>query len=234
MDVKSYYDEYAGRQTTVGVNKRHRAILDWAQKFGMRPDHSVLELGCGVGTLTGLLAEKLSSGGSVTAMDLSPVSIESARQRLSALDNVHLLAADALETDLEGRFDVVVLPDVIEHIPLERHSALFARVSSWAKPDGFVLLHYPSPHYQEWNHKHHPDRLQIVDETVHVDVLSSNTYPHGLYIDYLATYSIWIREGDYVVAVLRPSAGPNEFTEIPRRPISLVARITGRLRRLVK
>jgi trans-aconitate 2-methyltransferase len=234
VDVKGYYDEYAGRQAAVGVNKRHRAILGWALKFGMRPDHSVLELGCGIGTLTGLLAEELGSGGSVVAIDLSPVSIESAEQRLSGFDNVHLLAADVLDTDLEGSFDVVVLPDVIEHIPLERHRALFERVSSWVKPDGFVLLHYPSPHYQEWNRKHHPDRLQIVDQTVHVDVLSSNTYPNGLYIDHLATYSIWIREGDYVVAVLRPLAGPGAFTELPRPRVSPVARVAGRLRRLVK
>jgi trans-aconitate 2-methyltransferase len=234
VDVKGYYDEYVGRQEVVGVNKRHRAILDWALNFGMRPDHSVLELGCGIGTLTGLLAEGLGSGGSVTAIDLSPVSIESAQQRLSGFDNVRLLAADVLETDLEGSFDVVVLPDVIEHIPLENHRALFERVASWVKPDGFVLLNYPSPHYQEWNREHHPDRLQIVDQTVHADVLSSNTYPNGLYIDHLATYSIWIREGDYVVAVLRPLAGPGTFTELPRPRASPVARVTGWLRRLVK
>lgn len=234
MDVKGYYDEYAGRQVAVGVNKRHRAILDWALKFGMRPDHSVLELGCGIGTLTGLLAGELGSGGSVTAIDLSPVSIESAKQRLSGFDNVNLLAADVLETDLEGGFDVVVLPDVIEHIPLEDHRALFGRVALWVKPDGFVLLHYPSPHYQEWNREHHPDRLQIIDQTVQVDVLSSNTYPNGLYIDHLTTYSIWMREGDYVVAVLRPQADPGTFTELPRPRVSPAARVAGRLRRLVK
>jgi trans-aconitate 2-methyltransferase len=234
MDVKGYYDEYVERQVAIGVNKRHRAIRDWALKFGMRPDHSVLELGCGIGTLTGLLAEELGSGGSVLAIDLSPASIESAEQRLSSFDNVRLLAADVFETDLEGRFDIVVLPDVIEHIPLDNHRTLFERVSSWVKPDGFVLLHYPSPHYQEWNRKHHPDRLQIIDQMVHVDALSSNTYPNGLYIDHLATYPIWIREGDYVVAVLRPLAGPGTFTELPRPRGSPIARVARRLRRLVK
>jgi trans-aconitate 2-methyltransferase len=232
MDVKGYYDEYAGRQAAVGVNKRHRAILEWALKFGMRPDHSVLELGCGIGTLTGLLAGELGPGGSVTAIDLSPASVESAKRRLSGFGNLRLLVGDVLETDLEGSFDVVVLPDVIEHIPLERHRELFERVASWVKPDGFALLHYPSPHYQEWIRRYHPDRLQIIDQSVHVDVLSSNTYPNGLYIDSLLTYPIWRREGDYVVAVLRPSAGPGAFTELPPPRVSLVARVAGRLRRL--
>jgi cyclopropane fatty-acyl-phospholipid synthase-like methyltransferase len=233
-EARDFYDEYAGRQAAVGVNERHRAILEWALKFGMRPDHSVLELGCGVGTLTSLLAGELGSGGSVTGIDLSPVSVESAKERLSDFANVRLIAADVLEVDLEDEFDVVVLPDVIEHIPLESHRALFARVAAWVRPNGFVLLHYPSPHYQEWNRVHHPDRLQIIDQTVHVDVLSSNTYPNGLYIDRLATYSIWMREGDYVVAVLRPLAGPGTYTELPPPRVSPVARVAGRLRRLVK
>jgi len=232
MDVAGYYDEYVHRQSAVGVNKRHRAILGWLQKLGMRPHHSVLELGCGIGTLTGLLAKELDSGGSVTAVDLSPASIEAAKRRMGALDNVRLLVADVIETDLEGSFDVVVLPDVIEHIPLERHSALFERVASWVDPDGFVLLHYPSPHYQEWTRRYHQDRLQIVDQTVHVDVLSSNAYPHGLYISHLETYSIWMREGDYVAVALRPAGSPDAFTELPGRRVSPFTRIVGRLREL--
>jgi cyclopropane fatty-acyl-phospholipid synthase-like methyltransferase len=234
MDVKTYYDEYVGRQAQVGVNKRHRAILEWARRFGMHSDQSVLELGCGIGTLTGLLAGAQAAGGSVTAVDISPASIESAEGRLSAFDNVRLLAGDVLEMKLEGRFDVVVLPDVIEHIPVERHATLFERVASWVKPDGFVLLHYPSPHYQEWTRKHHPDRLQIVDQTIHVDVLASNAYAHGLCIDRLETYSIWMREGDYVVALLRPSAGVGEFTPLPPSRPSLAARLVRRARRLTR
>jgi trans-aconitate 2-methyltransferase len=232
VDVRGYYDEYVGRQRAIGVNKRHRAILEWALKFGMRPDHSVLELGCGIGTLTGLLAKGLEAGGSVTAVDLSPASVETAEKRLGSFGNVRLLVGDALEMSLEGRFDVVVLPDVIEHIPLERHSELFGRVASWVEDGGFVLLHYPSPHYQEWTRRHHPDRLQIIDQTIHADVLASHAYPHGLYLHHLETYSIWMREGDYVVAVLHPTNGADEvFTEMPRRPPSLAARARGRLRR---
>jgi len=234
MDVKDYYDEYVDRQLQVGVNKRHRAILAWAQKFGMRPDSSVLELGCGVGTLTGLLGEALGEGGSIVAVDLSPASIESAERRLGAFGNVRLLAGDVLEMELTGRFDVVVLPDVIEHIPVERHATLFQRVASWVKPDGFVLLHYPSPHYQDWTRAHHPERLQIVDQTIHLDALAANAYPHGLYVQHLETYSIWMREGDYVVAVLRPSTRAGEFTQLPPPRASLAARLVRRVRRLAR
>ncbi len=36
-----------------------------------------------------------------------------------------LMAGDVLELDVGGSYDVIVLPDVIEHIPLELHEALF-------------------------------------------------------------------------------------------------------------
>jgi cyclopropane fatty-acyl-phospholipid synthase-like methyltransferase len=230
-DVAAFYDEFVDRQTRVGVNRRHQAILGWLKRFGLRPDSRVLEIGCGVGMLTRLLAEALPQG-SVLGTDLSPRSIASAEERLASFENVELLAGDALEVEIEERFDVVVLPDVIEHIPLESHGALFERVASWVKPEGFVLAHYPNPHHLEWFHVHRPERLQIIDQPIHADVLMRNVYEHGLYLDYFERYSIWIREGDYIVAVLRPSAGVGEFTKLPPPRPSLRARAKGFRRRL--
>lgn len=233
MDVATFYDEFVDRQTRIGVNRRHQAILGWLKRFGLRPSDRVLEIGCGVGPLTQLLAEALPQG-SVLGTDLSPKSVAAARERLAPFGNVELVAGDALEVDLDERFDVVVLPDVIEHIPLESHDALFGRVASWVKPDGFVLLHYPNPHRLEWVREHDPERLQIIDQPIHADVLLATTYRHGLYLSYYERYSIWMREGDYVVAVLRPSAGVGEFTVLPQPRPSLRARVARLRRRLTR
>jgi trans-aconitate 2-methyltransferase len=231
MDAKTFYDEYVDRQTAVGVNDRHRAIMRWLQRAGLRGDYRVLEIGCGIGTLTQLLAQELGPEGSVLALDLSPKSIEAARSRLASFPNVRFEAADVLTLDLPERFDAVVLPDVIEHIPLELHRALFERVAAWLKPDGFALAHYPNPHYLEWCRANQPELLQVIDQAIHADTLVSNTYASGLYLDFLETYSIWIREGDYVVAVLRPTSGVGAFTHLPEPRRSLLARALGRLRR---
>jgi trans-aconitate 2-methyltransferase len=232
-EVSEFYDEFVERQTRVGVNRRHRAIVDWLLRFGLRPDDSVLELGCGVGTVTELLAAELP-GGSVIGVDLSPRSIATAQQRLASRENVRLIAADVVTADVEGQYDVVLLPDVIEHIPLETHDALFARVASWVKPDGFVLLHYPNPHHLEWCHVHNPENLQIIDQPIHADVLLANAYRHGLYLSYYERYSIWIREGDYIVAVLRPGAGVGEFTRLPPPKPSPVTRVLRRAKRVAR
>jgi SAM-dependent methyltransferase len=233
MDVATFYDEFVDRQTRVGANRRHQAILGWLKRFGLRPDSRVLEVGCGVGPLTRLLAEAAPQG-SVVGTDLSPKSIAAAKERLASCGNAELLVGDALEVEIDERFDVVVLPDVIEHIPLESHDALFGRVASWVKADGFVLAHYPNPHHLEWFHVHHPERLQIIDQPVHADVLLANAYRHGLYLDYYERYAIWVREGDYVVAVLRPSAGVGEFTKLPQPRPSLRARAARLRRRLTR
>lgn len=232
MDSRAFYDDWVDRQTAVGVNERHHAILAWLQRFGLRADHRVLEVGCGVGTVTGLLAEALDEGGSVYGVDLSPRSVDAARARLSERNNVRLEAGDVLEMELEGRFDVVVLPDVIEHIPLEHHDRLFARLAAWTEPDGFVLLHYPNPWYLDWCRVHRPELLQPVDQAIHPHHVADVGRRHGLHVRHLETYSLWVEEGDYVVALLRPERPDADFHDVPSPPTSLLERIRGRLRGL--
>jgi SAM-dependent methyltransferase len=229
-DSREFYDGYVERQVSVGENARHHAILAGLRRAGLREHDHVLEIGCGVGTFTRLLASDLRSGGSVVASDISPKSIDAARERLAGMSNVRLITGDILTVPIEGSFDVVVLPDVIEHIPVERHRDLFGRVAGWLAGAGFALLNYPNPHYLEWCQVHTPELLQAIDQPVHADVLLANVYPSGLYLDFMETYSIWVREGDYVQAVLRPRAAVNSFTELPEPRPSLISRAIHRVR----
>jgi trans-aconitate 2-methyltransferase len=234
IDIGAFYDQYVDRQTAVGVNERHHAILSWLNRAGLRSEHRVLEIGCGVGTLTELLAARLSQRGALLATDISPRSIEVARQRLARYGHIQLVAGDIFDLDVGGPYDVIVLPDVVEHIPLERHAALFERLASWIAPHGFVLLHYPNPYYLAWCREHTPEVLQVIDQPIRADTLLANACPHGLYLDFLQTYSIWIREGDYVVAVLRPESGIDTFTPKPEKPVPISRKLLRRVRRTLK
>lgn len=231
MDSRAFYDDYVGRQVAVGVNQRHHAIVAWLRRFGLLPHHAVLEIGAGVGTLTELLVAEVPQG-RVTAVDLSPKSIDAARERLGGISHLTLEAGDILEMSIAGPFDVIVLPDVLEHIPLEHHGALFRRMAGWLGPDGFILAHYPNPWFLAWCHEHRPDLLQLVDQPLHAEVVTANAAAAGLYVAHLETYSIWVPEGDYVAALFRPADAANRFTLAePERP-SLLRRILGRLKRL--
>ena len=202
-DQTQFYDDWVETEAAAGINDRHRAIAATLHRLGLKGGDRVLEVGCGVGQLTELICHRIGREGELMGVDLSPRSISAARQRLHRFSGVTLLAGDIVEMSLEPQFDVVVLPDVIEHIPLEFHSPLFAKLGGLLSPDGFMLLNYPCPHYQRWLHVHRPDLLQPVDQAIDADVLATEAARNGLYLVSLRTYSVWVPEGDYVSAVLR-------------------------------
>lgn len=224
--LADFYDDWAPDQVAEGINLRHLEIEAALRRAGWHGDQRVLEVGAGVGTLTELLARGLRGRGSLVAIDLSHKSIDAARQRLERFDGVTLLAGDVLETPVGGPFDVIVLPDVLEHIPIKLHDKLFERLASMLSPRGFILLNYPNPFFLEWCHRHRPDLLQPVDQPIHAMTLATLAASHGLYLDQYRTYSIWVPQGDYVTALLRPQEASFSLDRPQRR-----SQLLGAIRR---
>lgn len=229
--VITFYDQYVQAQVDTGINDRHHAIIRFLKKKGLRSHHRVLEVGCGIGTLTGLLAGQLAGKGQLIGVDISPKSVETARQRLAHRPHVNLLAGDILHLHLDQRFDVVVLPDVLEHIPLEEHARLFQRLQGWLQEDGFIFIHLPEPRFLEWSQAFEPENLQIIDQPVHTDLLLKNAYPAGLYLTYLKSYRLWRNSPDYQVIILKNSASKSDYS-IQKR--SWYRRLSGKLNRLFR
>ena len=109
---------------------------------GLQPGQRVLEVGCGMGRYTLLLAER---GIAVEGLDLSPVLLE----RLRAFDggrfDVPLHVADVIEPPaaLLGRFDAVVGFFTLHHL----HD-LACRCGRWpaAVPGGRIAFLEPNPY----------------------------------------------------------------------------------------
>jgi 2-polyprenyl-3-methyl-5-hydroxy-6-metoxy-1,4-benzoquinol methylase len=228
--VSEFYDQYTTQQKEIGVNKRHHTILGWLKKFGLQSHWSVLEIGCGIGTFTSLLAPELKDG-KLTVNDISPKSIELAKGNLRAHNNINYLVGDILPLSIHEKFDLIVLPDVLEHIPMEQHNRLFEKLASLLKADGYIFIHIPNPLYMEWAHKNTPELLQIIDQSLHTDHICQVTYPHGLYIHFLTTYTIWLENGDHQAIVLRKRIEKNYPEVIPPIP-PLHKRIVNRLKGL--
>ncbi len=201
-DIKKWYNEYVYLQKKVGVNARHRSIFKWLKKFGLKKNHNVLEIGCGIGTVTGLLAKYLLFPEQITATDISDESINAAKERLKKYEKINWVAGDFLSTEIAGMFDVIILPDVLEHIPIEQHNSLFAKLNTLLKSDGFVFIHIPFPNYLEWCKIHVPETLQIIDQPMHLNLIAENIYKNKFYIKHLETYCIWMKPADYQVIVL--------------------------------
>jgi len=203
QEISGFYDTYANQQSETGVNIRHRTIMKRLKGLGLSSHSSVLEIGCGIGTLTGLLAAK---AGKVLAVDISPESIARAKQRLGKYSNLSLLVSDMSDFSTTEKFDFVVLPDVLEHIPVEQHASLFKTIATVLKDDGRVCIHIPDPYYLEWVRAHRPELLQIIDQSLYADLLIPAFYSAGLVLQKLERYALSMDSEDY------------EWIELIKRP----------------
>ena len=177
------------------MNLRQDAIRDMIKRRVPRGANA-LEIGCGVGIITKALQRRAAH---VVSIDISGENVEIARL-YAAAGNTEFLVVDILEgaeaLDRFGKFDVVLLADVVEHIPIPRYGDLFAAIEPRLAPTGVVLLSYPAPEHQAYLREHQPDIMQVVDERVEVDNLLCATKLHLHAFQYV---NIW-RRNDYVHA----------------------------------
>jgi 2-polyprenyl-3-methyl-5-hydroxy-6-metoxy-1,4-benzoquinol methylase len=92
---------------------RHTKYHDFFIKRITR-DERVLDIGCGIGFLSYDIAEK--AGALVVGVDLEERNIKIAKARF-AHPNINYVQADILTTKMDGSFEVVVLSNVLEHLP---------------------------------------------------------------------------------------------------------------------
>lgn len=99
---------------------------------------SVLEIGAGHGTLT----ERLARGRAVTATDVSPRCVAVLEERYAGSPDVRVALADVRDAPSLGRFDAVVLINVLEHVADDTR-AVRALARALA-PGGHLVLVVPA------------------------------------------------------------------------------------------
>ncbi|RNI28054.1 class I SAM-dependent methyltransferase [Rufibacter immobilis] len=207
MSVSDFYDDYTEQQFKKGIHIRHRTILKNLKKAGLTAEAKVLEIGCGIGTVTHLLA-KATPNGKVLAVDISPKSIDMARRFNQQFNHVEFQVSDMIDFSRPEKFDFVVLPDVIEHIPLEQHPNLFQVIAQHLHENSTVAINIPHPLYLTWVREHQPELLQVIDQPIHSDELLRNTYAAGLYLHKLESYSLFTQVEDYQWILLKQRRVP--------------------------
>lgn len=201
QQVEEFYNTYKEKQKKIGVNIRHRTILKNLKAIGLKPDSKVLEVGCGIGTVSGLIIKNIPNG-KFTGVDISSESVEMAKL-LNPASNAEFLVSDMSNFTHSTKFDFVVLPDVLEHIPVEQHHNLFRVLSEVTSGDAIVLINIPEPNCLNWIRKHHPEKLQIIDQSLSMQDLLNNCYPHGFKLFSMHSYSLQYKQPDYTCVVLK-------------------------------
>jgi SAM-dependent methyltransferase len=94
-----------------------------------------LEIGCGIGSFSRLLATRSNR---VTAIDLSPGMIEIAKNLSESHTNIDFQVADVLETEFpDEHFDAIVSIAAFHHLPLER---VLPKLKNALKTGGRLLI----------------------------------------------------------------------------------------------
>lgn len=119
--------------------RRHRAFSRLVELSGARPGDKVLDVGCGTGYLTRLVAAAVAPGGSVVGIDPSPTVIGYARSKAGAACTYETGVAEALELP-DASFDVVVTSLAIHHIPADVRPAALCEMFRVLRPGGRLLL----------------------------------------------------------------------------------------------
>jgi ubiquinone/menaquinone biosynthesis C-methylase UbiE len=105
------------------------------QHLPPRPENA-LEIGCGAGEFTRLLASRARS---VAALDLSPEMIRLAKARSANYQNIEYQTGDVMQISLPvARFDCIVSIATLHHLPLEQ---AVLKMKDALKPNGTLIIH---------------------------------------------------------------------------------------------
>jgi SAM-dependent methyltransferase len=126
----------------------YNRVIDLEQRLALAPwlrvpaGTRILDLGCGVGRWSRLLAAR---GATVTGVDISPTMIDEARRRArreGVADRCRFHVSDIANLGVEGEFDLVLGVTVLQHIldPNALSATLLAMRSRVAAGGCIVLL----------------------------------------------------------------------------------------------
>lgn len=131
---KQYFEEQA--LTTL------RYVIPFVEKHReINVETTILEIGCGEG---GNIKPFLDRGCKVTGIDLSPSKIENAEiffEGHPQRDKLTLIVQDIYLMHEDMQFDLIVMRDVIEHIPHQEKFMAF--VKRFLKPGGMIFFGFP-------------------------------------------------------------------------------------------
>jgi len=114
-------------------------ILNW---YEFKENAEVLEIGAGMGAITGILCEKVKY---VTSVELSKQRASAIQIRCADKDNLELIVGNFNDIKFNKQFDYITLIGVLEYAPLYTNSDnpfedFLNTIKKLLKPDGKLLI----------------------------------------------------------------------------------------------
>jgi trans-aconitate 2-methyltransferase len=228
-DVTDFYDNFWRDKKREKVNTRHRLIRKNLVKYGLKSDSKILEIGCGNGILTEFIAGVVTNG-KVMGVDISPETIKALQQRFAGHKNIRFAVSDMSDYKDDTKYDFIVLPDVLEHIPVEYHANIFKTLKNITHDNSVIYINIPHPRGTEYLKVHSPHLMQVIDQEIEADKLCADAYAAGFYLEKLESYAIAYHEYEYQSIVFLPKFKRKSMTPVSKTKIiirSVLLRIFG-------
>lgn len=127
------------------------------QRADLADGHSILELGCGWGSLTLFMAERFPSS-YITAVSNSSSQADFIRSKAAKrkLSNITVITQDINSVSLSDSFDRIVSVEMFEH--MRNYKELLEKVNSFMKENGKLFVHI-------FTHKEFCYKFDVVDDS---------------------------------------------------------------------
>jgi len=230
--IKTYYDErIEGKlRDFTNFNPRIEAAVQTMAEWAPSNPKRVLEIGCGIGATAWRMARAWPEA-EIIGADVSPLSIQVARACFRR-SNLHFHEGLISEGTLTGKFDLLVLMDVYEHVALRDRPSIHSALKSLVAEEARIFLSFPTPALQLFARCSQPSGIQPVDEDVTLADAITLAEETGTQILYYREVGIW-RYGDYAHLVL---GRYKLLTDVALRAVKggRLAEVKQRFKRLLK
>ena len=137
LDRRMYFEELA--------DTSREFYVDYLSKYkSMQPGLRVLEIGCGEG---GNLLPFVELGCEVVGIDIAENRIEQAKIYFKEVNQTATFICCnfiTMQADVLGKFDIVLVHDVIEHIHKEEKLEFVQNIKRYLADDGLIFFAFPA------------------------------------------------------------------------------------------
>lgn len=240
FERETYYETYTGEDITdypVSADQSafNELTLNFLQHRALKtPKMAILDIGCSFGIT--LLALKLRGFDNLYAIDPDRSAIAYLKRQ-----GVPGKTGSATErsTDLDARFDLIILRHVLEH--LEDPAAAIANITNWLKPGGQIYIELPDlerypecapfpGYFFEFEHINHFNRGSLLNLMRHFNLLQYESTPDI----YPCMRTLFERAGQTLplqyddVGKQHVEASLDQATAAGRNTLDKIASLTGR------
>ena len=130
---------YSGETVFNNFTDARENLINW---YPFKDNASVLEIGAGMGALTGVLCSRCKQ---VVAIEHSPKRAEIIRLRYNKKENLQVICGDIYDQDFSQKFDYILLIGVLEYMGINcreenPYKKLLDKVNNLLAPGGVLLL----------------------------------------------------------------------------------------------